>query len=129
MLQLHIRVNILYCHYFLFIFAFFTQKKKNEKNASYFNYIFWQIFKLATSIGSSISRVSSNSPSSTPTDSDSHPGPQVLQISQSSNQQQKQHIVTSGPNSTHEEDIAPPIASRPERTKSIVSLFKLVNYK
>uniref|UniRef100_U5EZW5 non-specific serine/threonine protein kinase n=1 Tax=Corethrella appendiculata TaxID=1370023 RepID=U5EZW5_9DIPT len=95
----------------------------------------------ASSIGSSLSRVSSSSPSSTPTDSESHgPGPQVISQSHS-------HQYSLGPLSSHhnssENDhddyigcintgqgggggsisgngiLPPPIASRPERTKSI----------
>lgn len=71
-------------------------------------------------IGSSLSRVSSSSPSSTPTDSDSHTGPQMMFHASHS------HTHSLGPpshNSVHEEEIAPPIASRPERTKSIVSVL------
>lgn len=87
----------------------------------------------ASSIGSSLSRVSSSSPSSTPTDSDSHVGHVVLQtISNNSNHSnniptsismQNNHIghsvSHSARSSEQEEEIAPPIASRPERTKSI----------
>lgn len=69
----------------------------------------------ATSIGSSLSRVSSSSPSSTPTDSESHAGPQVIPLSQS----HSHNLVPSSHSSTNEDEIAPPIASRPERTKSI----------
>lgn len=72
--------------------------------------------KLASSLGSSLSRVSSSSPSSTPTDSESHgPGPQVLPTSHSI----AHSLAPSIHNSEHDEEIAPPIASRPERTKSI----------
>lgn len=79
--------------------------------------------------GSSLSRVSSSSPSSTPTDSDSHTGvqqstgsgpPQML-IHVSHSAHSAHSFVQSAHNSTHEEETAPPIASRPERTKSIVS--------
>ncbi|CAD7093824.1 unnamed protein product [Hermetia illucens] len=71
-----------------------------------------------THSGSSLSRVSSSSPSSTPTDSESHTGPQVIPLSQS----HSHNLVPSSHSSTNEDDIAPPpppIASRPERTKSI----------
>jgi hypothetical protein len=91
---------------------------------------------LASSIGSSLSRVSSSSPSSTPTDSESHVGHVVLQSINNSNHsniptsismQNNHHIVHnishSARSSEQEEEIAPPIASRPERTKSIVSYY------
>lgn len=86
---------------------------------------------LASSIGSSLSRVSSSSPSSTPTDSESHVGHVVLQPINNSNHSNIPTSISmqnnhSGHNISHsarssEEEIAPPIASRPERTKSIVS--------
>lgn len=93
---------------------------------------------VASSIGSSLSRVSSSSPSSTPTDSESHVGHVALQSNHSltpSSSLQNNHsgsIGLGGHNliqshsvhsSEHEEEIAPPIASRPERTKSIVSIL------
>lgn len=62
--------------------------------------------------GSSISRVSSSSPSSTtPTDVEGTP--------------HSYHSPAHAPSSELEEDYAPPppIATRPERTKSIVSWF------
>lgn len=90
---------------------------------------------LASSIGSSLSRVSSSSPSSTPTDSESqsHVGHVVLQTINSNHtniptsiSMQNNHVLhnicNSARSSGQEEEIAPPIASRPERTKSIVSL-------
>lgn len=91
---------------------------------------------LASSIGSSLSRVSSSSPSSTPTDSESqsHVGHVVLQTINNhttiptSISMQNNHGVHnlnhSARSSGQEEEIAPPIASRPERTKSIVSSIK-----
>jgi p21-activated kinase 1 len=98
-----------------------------------------------------LSRVSSSSPSSTPTDSDSHGGNQQQQLQQQQqHQQQLHHVLTNHSqqaqpqqltahhqygNSGHslnkvelqlqEEEPTPPpppIASRPERTKSIVSV-------
>lgn len=80
---------------------------------------FYNNLNLASSIGSSLSRVSSSSPSSTPTDSDSHAGPQVLSSSHSN----AYSLAPSSHNSADNDndEIAPPIASRPERTKSIVS--------
>ncbi|CAH1720817.1 unnamed protein product [Chironomus riparius] len=87
---------------------------------------------LASSIGSSLSRVSSSSPSSTPTDSESqsHVGHVVLQQINSNHtniptsiSMQNNHVLhnisNSARSSGQEEEIAPPIASRPERTKSI----------
>ncbi|XP_058823204.1 serine/threonine-protein kinase Pak-like isoform X2 [Topomyia yanbarensis] len=90
-----------------------------------------------THSGSSLSRVSSSSPSSTPTDSESH-GPGVNQVHLSSSHSQAYSLgpLSSHHNSTGERDsdelgglssggsisgngIPPPIASRPERTKSI----------
>ncbi|KAJ6633288.1 Serine/threonine-protein kinase PAK 1 [Pseudolycoriella hygida] len=66
----------------------------------------------ATSIGSSLSRLSISSPSSTPTDSDSHP--EVV------NHSHTHSVIASSHNSViHDEEVAPPIASRPERTKSV----------
>ena len=81
--------------------------------------------------GSSLSRLSSSSPSSTPTDSESHHGAQIMHISESLTQQSFQS-PPSAYSSTHEDDQPsvsppPPIASRPERTKSIVSVFFLVS--
>lgn len=92
---------------------------------------------LASSIGSSLSRVSSSSPSSTPTDSESqsHVGHVVLQTINSNHtaniptsiSMQNNHVLhnisDSARSSEQEEEIAPPIASRPERTKSIVSII------
>jgi hypothetical protein len=87
----------------------------------------------ASSIGSSLSRVSSSSPSSTPTDSDTHShvgGHVVLQtinhhsiptsISMHNNHGTHHNMNHSTRSSGHDEEIAPPIANRPERTKSIV---------
>uniref|UniRef100_A0A1L8DKS4 non-specific serine/threonine protein kinase n=1 Tax=Nyssomyia neivai TaxID=330878 RepID=A0A1L8DKS4_9DIPT len=76
----------------------------------------------ASSLGSSLSRVSSSSPSSTPTDSESHGGPQVIQYN--THHHLPAHVPSIIPLpqshfSSDQEDVAPPIASRPERTKSI----------
>lgn len=99
------------------------------KNTTYQN--------IASSIGSSLSRVSSSSPSSTPTDSESHGGHVVLQTNLSlttSTSFQNNHvgIVSAGQipiqsqsmhSSEQEEELGPPIANRPERTKSIVCIL------
>ncbi|XP_059621672.1 serine/threonine-protein kinase Pak isoform X1 [Phlebotomus argentipes] len=72
----------------------------------------------ASSLGSSLSRVSSSSPSSTPTDSESHP--QVIQYN--THHHLPAHVPSLIPMpqlAGDQEDVAPPIASRPERTKSI----------
>ncbi|XP_059621674.1 serine/threonine-protein kinase Pak isoform X2 [Phlebotomus argentipes] len=71
-----------------------------------------------THSGSSLSRVSSSSPSSTPTDSESHP--QVIQYN--THHHLPAHVPSLIPMpqlAGDQEDVAPPIASRPERTKSI----------
>jgi hypothetical protein len=81
-----------------------------------------------------LSRVSSSSPSSTPTDSETHSnigGHVVLQninhhsiptsISMQNSHGIHHNLNHSTRSSGHDEEIAPPIASRPERTKSIVS--------
>lgn len=82
---------------------------------------------IASSLGSSLSRVSS-SPSSTPTDSESHLGSAAHSASGSGSGGQQtistshslaHSLAPSTHNSANEEEIAPPIASRPERTKSI----------
>lgn len=87
---------------------------------------------IASSLGSSLSRVSSSSPSSTPTDSESHlgsggssAGPQVISASHS----HAHSLAPSAHNSSANEDdtVPPPIASRPERTKSIVSFLVFAN--
>ncbi|GAB0100419.1 Non-specific serine/threonine protein kinase [Sergentomyia squamirostris] len=75
-----------------------------------------------THSGSSLSRVSSSSPSSTPTDSESHGGPQMIQYN--THHHLPAHVPSLIPMlqshlSSDQEDVAPPIASRPERTKSI----------
>ncbi|XP_053694036.1 serine/threonine-protein kinase Pak isoform X2 [Sabethes cyaneus] len=91
-----------------------------------------------THSGSSLSRVSSSSPSSTPTDSESHGPGGVSQVHLSSSHSQAYSLgpLSSHHNSTGDHDsdelgalssggsisgngIPPPIASRPERTKSI----------
>uniref|UniRef100_A0A182QB14 non-specific serine/threonine protein kinase n=1 Tax=Anopheles farauti TaxID=69004 RepID=A0A182QB14_9DIPT len=90
----------------------------------------------ASSIGSSLSRVSSSSPSSTPTDSESHGGPGAQNISSSHSQAYSFGLSSHNSAGDHDSDelgilsasasgsisgngIPPPIASRPERTKSI----------
>lgn len=90
--------------------------------------------------GSSLSHISSSSPSSTPTDSDSHGGPQTMHISESLTQHSFQTQSTptsvigvqeendnSTPDGTAEVVIPPPIASRPEKTKSIVSTSDMLH--
>uniref|UniRef100_A0A182N670 non-specific serine/threonine protein kinase n=1 Tax=Anopheles dirus TaxID=7168 RepID=A0A182N670_9DIPT len=89
-----------------------------------------------SSIGSSLSRVSSSSPSSTPTDSESHGGPGAQNISSSHSQAYSFGLSSHNSAGDHDSDelgilsasasgsisgngIPPPIASRPERTKSI----------
>lgn len=76
---------------------------------------------------SSLSHVSSSSPSSTPTDSESHHSGQILHpaVSESSTQQSLQITDNSVNEEASSDDNAPPpppISSRPERTKSIVSV-------
>uniref|UniRef100_A0A182UHB0 non-specific serine/threonine protein kinase n=1 Tax=Anopheles melas TaxID=34690 RepID=A0A182UHB0_9DIPT len=85
---------------------------------------------------SSLSRVSSSSPSSTPTDSESHGGPGAQIISSSHSQAYSLGLSSHNSAGDHDSDdlgilsgsasgsisgngIPPPIASRPERTKSI----------
>jgi hypothetical protein len=120
--------DVFSCSLFMFSCKIFLNRDHN-------NHI-----NLASSIGSSISRVSSSSPSSTPTDSESqsHVGHVVLQtINNHSNlptsiSMQNNHVIhtisNSARSSEQEEEIAPPIASRPERTKSIVSVVILIIY-
>lgn len=67
--------------------------------------------------------MSSSTPSSTPTDSESHHSGQILHpaVSESSTQQSlhtDNYSVNEEPSS--DESAPPPISSRPERTKSIV---------
>lgn len=75
---------------------------------------------------SSLSHVSSGSPSSTPTDSESHHSGQILHpaVSESSTQQSLQITDNSVNEEAFSDECAPPppISSRPERTKSIVSV-------
>lgn len=73
--------------------------------------------------------MSSSTPSSTPTDSESHHSGQILHpaVSESSTQQSLQITDNSVNEEASSDDNAPPpppISSRPERTKSIVSLFR-----
>lgn len=87
-------------------------------------------------VGSSQSHLSSSSPSSTPTDSESHTGAQIMHISESLTQQSF-HTPSSAHMSANEDDntdvmpapLPPPIASRPERTKSIVSTNLMSNFR
>lgn len=80
-------------------------------------------------LASSLSHVSSSTPSSTPTDSESHHSGQILHpavISESSTQQSLQITDNSVNEEASSDDNAPPpppISSRPERTKSIVSFL------
>lgn len=91
------------------VLKWFDNTSKQRPNSKYMTNA------TTTHSGSSLSRVSSSSPSSTPTDSESHTGPNVLTSSQS----HSHNFVPSSHSSSHEDEIAPPIASRPERTKSI----------
>lgn len=118
----------------------FLANKNNTMSHSQNNENYYTNHNVASSIGSSLSRVSSSSPSSTPTDSESHVGHVVLQSNHTltpSSSLQNNHVGSLGHvghnnkiqsqsvhSSEHEEEkeIAPPIASRPERTKSIVSI-------
>lgn len=84
------------------------------------------LYLASSSLGSSLSRVSS-SPSSTPTDcSESHSniiGHHVLlQTNSAANNHHTTHTSENLELFVNEE-IAPPITKRPERTKSIVSLI------
>lgn len=86
-------------------------------------------FSFLFSSASSLSHVSSSTPSSTPTtDSESHHSAQIHQaVSESSTQQSLQITDTSLNDEPSSDDNLqpspppPPISSRPERTKSIVS--------
>lgn len=80
-----------------------------------------------------MSHVSSSTPSSTPTDSESHHSGQILHpaVSESSTQQSLQITDNSVNEEASSDDNAPPpppISSRPERTKSIVSFFEIVQH-
>lgn len=80
-------------------------------------------------LASSLSHVSST-PSSTPTDSESHHSGQILHpiVSESSTQQSFQITDNSVNEEVSSDDSAPappPISSRPERTKSIVCIGRL----
>lgn len=82
---------------------------------------------------SSLSHVSSSTPSSTPTDSESHHSGQILHpaVSESSTQQSLQITDNSVNEEASSDDNAPPpppISSRPERTKSIVCVNHAINY-
>lgn len=97
----------------------------------YVNYViemeknnFWVV-----SVASSLSHVSSSTPSSTPTtDSESHHSAQIHQAVSESSTQQSLQITDNSLNdeASSDENLQPsppppPISSRPERTKSIVS--------
>ncbi|XP_055902180.1 serine/threonine-protein kinase Pak isoform X2 [Eupeodes corollae] len=116
------------------VLKWFDNTSKQRQSSKY------MIDPTTTHSGSSLSRVSSSSPSSTPTDSEIHGsnsggligvanlniggvsgGTHTVPLSQSHSYNA---FATSSHSSTNEDDIAlpappPPIASRPERTKSI----------
>ncbi|XP_058454789.1 serine/threonine-protein kinase Pak isoform X4 [Malaya genurostris] len=119
------------------VLNWFDNSSKQRPSSKYMTHGLHTTTHSASSIGSSLSRVSSSSPSSTPTDSESH-GPGVNQVHLSSSHSQAYSLgpLSSHHNSTGERDsdelgglssggsisgngIPPPIASRPERTKSI----------
>ncbi|XP_063697058.1 serine/threonine-protein kinase Pak isoform X1 [Culicoides brevitarsis] len=107
------------------VLNWFDNSSKQRPNSKYMTHgMHTTATHSASSLGSSLSRVSSSSPSSTPTDSESHlgsggssAGPQVISASHS----HAHSLAPSAHNSSANEDdtVPPPIASRPERTKSI----------
>ncbi|KAL7035417.1 hypothetical protein ACKWTF_008360 [Chironomus riparius] len=114
------------------VLNWFDNSSKQRPSSKYMTPVVHNTTHSASSIGSSLSRVSSSSPSSTPTDSESqsHVGHVVLQQINSNHtniptsiSMQNNHVLhnisNSARSSGQEEEIAPPIASRPERTKSI----------
>lgn len=88
-------------------------KGRGLQNFSFDIYYYTDFF----CVGSSLSRVSSSSPSST-TPTEAETGPQSY------------HSPAHATSSEIEDEAPPPVASRPERTKSIVSvyLFFTTNY-
>ncbi|XP_049530040.1 serine/threonine-protein kinase Pak isoform X1 [Anopheles darlingi] len=118
------------------VLNFFDNSSKQRPSSKYMTHGLHTTTHSASSIGSSLSRVSSSSPSSTPTDSDSHGGPGAQVISSSHSQAYSLGLSSHNSAGDHDSDelgvlsgsasgsisgngIPPPIASRPERTKSI----------
>lgn len=120
------------------VLNWFDNSSKQRPSSKYMTHGLHTTTHSASSIGSSLSRVSSSSPSSTPTDSESHGPGGVGQVHLSSSHSQAYSLgpLSSHHNSAGEHDsddlgglssggsisgngIPPPIASRPERTKSI----------
>ncbi|XP_055546162.1 serine/threonine-protein kinase Pak isoform X4 [Wyeomyia smithii] len=120
------------------VLNWFDNSSKQRPSSKYMTHGLHTTTHSASSIGSSLSRVSSSSPSSTPTDSESHGPGGVNQVHLSSSHSQAYSLgpLSSHHNSTGDHDsdelgalssggsisgngIPPPIASRPERTKSI----------
>ncbi|XP_053679571.1 serine/threonine-protein kinase Pak [Anopheles nili] len=118
------------------VLNFFDNSSKQRPSSKYMTHGLHTTTHSASSIGSSLSRVSSSSPSSTPTDSESHGGPGAQIISSSHSQAYSLGLSSHNSAGDHDSDelgvlsgsasgsisgngIPPPIASRPERTKSI----------
>ncbi|XP_040157112.1 serine/threonine-protein kinase max-2 isoform X2 [Anopheles arabiensis] len=118
------------------VLNFFDNSNKQRPSSKYMTHGLHTTTHSASSIGSSLSRVSSSSPSSTPTDSESHGGPGAQIISSSHSQAYSLGLSSHNSAGDHDSDdlgilsgsasgsisgngIPPPIASRPERTKSI----------
>ncbi|XP_062558377.1 serine/threonine-protein kinase Pak isoform X1 [Armigeres subalbatus] len=121
------------------VLNWFDNSSKQRPSSKYMTHGLHTTTHSASSIGSSLSRVSSSSPSSTPTDSESHGPGGVGQVHLSSSHSQayslgplsSHHNSASGEHDSDElgglssggsisgNGIPPPIASRPERTKSI----------
>uniref|UniRef100_A0A2M4AHY2 non-specific serine/threonine protein kinase n=1 Tax=Anopheles triannulatus TaxID=58253 RepID=A0A2M4AHY2_9DIPT len=119
------------------VLNFFDNSSKQRPSSKYMTHGLHTTTHSASSIGSSLSRVSSSSPSSTPTDSESHGGPGAQVISSSHSQAYSLGLSSHNSAGDHDSDevlgvlsgsasgsisgngIPPPIASRPERTKSI----------
>ncbi|XP_050084319.1 serine/threonine-protein kinase Pak isoform X2 [Anopheles aquasalis] len=114
------------------VLNFFDNSSKQRPSSKYMTHG----LHTTTHSGSSLSRVSSSSPSSTPTDSESHGGPGAQVISSSHSQAYSLGLSSHNSAGDHDSDelgvlsgsasgsisgngIPPPIASRPERTKSI----------
>ncbi|XP_035780893.1 serine/threonine-protein kinase PAK 3-like isoform X2 [Anopheles albimanus] len=114
------------------VLNFFDNSSKQRPSSKYMTHG----LHTTTHSGSSLSRVSSSSPSSTPTDSESHGGPGAQIISSSHSQAYSLGLSSHNSAGDHDSDelgvlsgsasgsisgngIPPPIASRPERTKSI----------
>uniref|UniRef100_A0AAG5CU50 non-specific serine/threonine protein kinase n=1 Tax=Anopheles atroparvus TaxID=41427 RepID=A0AAG5CU50_ANOAO len=114
------------------VLNFFDNSSKQRPSSKYMTHG----LHTTTHSGSSLSRVSSSSPSSTPTDSESHGGPGAQVISSSHSQAYSLGLSSHNSAGDHDSEelgvlsgsasgsisgngIPPPIASRPERTKSI----------